>query len=75
MQERSFRQDLTGTDESLEDLLKRLKGQLTRPKARSDRYPPPDSDHFVTSRRPLSGSGGAEAPLPVERPCADCFAT
>jgi len=75
MQERSFRPDLTGSDETLDDLLARLKGQLTRPKARTGRYPPPDSDHFVTSRRPLSGSGGAEAPLPVERPCQDCFAT
>jgi hypothetical protein len=74
MQERSFRQDLTGSDESLDDLLLRLKGLLTRPKARPDRWPPPDSDHFVTSRRPLGGSGGAEAPLPVDRPCADCFA-
>lgn len=72
MQERSFRQDLTGSDESLEDLLARLKAQ--RPKARPGRYPPPDSDHFVTSRRPLGGAGGAEAPLPVERARPDCFA-
>lgn len=75
MQERSFRQDLTGSDESLEDLLSRLKAQLVRVRARTGRYPPPDSDHFVTSRRPLSGAGGAEAPLPkVEKPPADCCA-
>ena len=74
MQERSFRQDLTGSDESLDDLLSRLRAQLSRPKARPGRYPPPDSGHFVTSRRPLGGAGGAEAPLPVERAVPDCFA-
>lgn len=74
MQERSFRQDLTGSDESLDDLLSRLKTQLSRPKARPGRYPPPDSGHFVTSRRPLGGAGGAEAPLPVERAAPDCYA-
>lgn len=74
MQERSFRQDLTGSDESLDDLLSRLKAQLSRPKARPGRYPPPDSGHFVTSRRPLGGAGGAEAPIPIERPAPDCCA-
>ncbi|MFZ5719495.1 MAG: hypothetical protein ACOY5Y_08525 [Pseudomonadota bacterium] len=74
MQERSFRQDLTGSDESLDDLLSRLKAQLSRPRARPGRYPPPDSGHFVTSRRPLGGCGGAEAPVPKERPPADCYA-
>lgn len=74
MQERSFRQDLTGSDESLEDLLSRLKAQIARPKAHPGRYPPPDSEHFVTSRRPLGGAGGAEAPVPIERPAPDCFA-
>ena len=74
MQERSFRQDLTGSDESLDDLLSRLKAQLSRPKARPGKYPPPDSGHFVTSRRPPGSSGGAEAPLPVERALPDCFA-
>ena len=71
MQERSFRQDLTGSQESLDDLLSRLKAQLSRPKARPGRYPPPDSGHFVTSHRPAAG---AEAPLPVERAAPDCFA-
>jgi hypothetical protein len=74
MQERSFRQDLTGSDESLDDLLSRLKAQLSRPKARPGRYPPPDSGHFVTSRWPRGGAGGAEAPLPAERAPPDCFA-
>ncbi|MEW5686207.1 MAG: hypothetical protein AB1942_14925 [Pseudomonadota bacterium] len=75
MQERSFRQDLTGSDESLEELLSRLKGQLLRSKARPGRYPPPDSGHFVTSRRPLGGLGGAEAPLPKpDHGLADCRA-
>ncbi len=75
MQERSFRQDLTGSDESLEDLLSRLKTLPSRSKARPGRYPPPDWEHFVTSRRPLGGAGGAEAPVPVERPAADCYAS
>ena len=64
MHERSFRPDLTGSDESLDDLLSRLRVQLSRPKARPGRNPPPDFGHFVTSRRPRGGAGGAEAPLP-----------
>ncbi|WP_337186666.1 hypothetical protein [Phenylobacterium sp.] len=75
MSERSFHPDLTGSDESLNDLLARLKAQLSRPRARPNRYPPPDSGHFVTSRRPQNGSGGAEAPIPVDRPLPDCHAT
>ncbi|RAK69142.1 hypothetical protein [Phenylobacterium kunshanense] len=75
MEERSFRQDLTGSDESLEDLLSRLKALPSRPKARPGRYPPPEWGHFVTSRRPPGGAGGAEAPVPVERPAADCYAS
>ncbi|MBL8772632.1 MAG: hypothetical protein JNK30_14715 [Phenylobacterium sp.] len=74
MQERSFRKDLTGSDESLDHFLSRLKGQLSRPKARSRRYPPPEDGHFVTSRRPFGGAGGAEAPIPSDRPPADCHA-
>ena len=75
MHERSFfRPDLTGSDESLDDLLARLKVQLSRPKAHPGRYPPPDEGHFVTSRWPRGGAGGAEAPMPVERPLADCHA-
>ncbi|TAJ70461.1 MAG: hypothetical protein EPO51_18200 [Phenylobacterium sp.] len=75
MQERSFRQDLTGSDESLDDLMSRLKAQLSRPKAWPIRNPPSDFDHFVTSRRPRGGAGGAEAPLPKpDRGLADCHA-
>lgn len=75
MSERTFRQDLTGSDESLEDLLMRLKAQLSRPKARPGRNPPRDTSHFVTSRRPRGGSGGAEAPLPKpDRALPDCCA-
>ena len=74
MRTRSFRPDLAGSDESLDDLLSRLKAQLSRPKARRGRDLPPDFGHYVTSGRPLGGAGGAEAPLPVERPPADCFA-
>ena len=75
MSARSFTPDLTGSDESLEDLLSRLRLQLSRPKVRPGRNPPPDFGEFVTSRRPLGGAGGAEAPLPtVERAPADCLA-
>ena len=75
MSERTFRQDLTGSDESLDDLLSRLKAQLSRPWAKPGRKPPRDLDHFMTSRRPRGGSGGAEAPLPkAEPPPADCYA-
>jgi hypothetical protein len=75
MRERSFRPDLTGSEESLDDLLSRLKAQLSRPKARPGRDIPPDFGHFVSSRRPKGGAGGAEAPLPKpERGLQDCLA-
>lgn len=64
MRNRSYIADLTGSEESLDDLLTRLKLQLSRPKARPGRDIPPDFGHFVTSRRPKGGSGGAEAPMP-----------
>ncbi|WP_293907189.1 hypothetical protein [Phenylobacterium sp.] len=68
-------QDQTGSDESLDDLLARLKAQLSRPKAPPRRFRPPDSGHFVTSRWPRGGTGGAEAPLPkAEPPVQDCYA-
>jgi hypothetical protein len=75
MRNRSFIPDLAGSDESLDDLLSRLKMQLSRPKARPGRDVPPDFGHFVTSRRPKGGSGGAEAPLPkAERGLQDACA-
>lgn len=75
MHERSFRPDLTGSDESLDDFLSRLKAQFGRAKPRPGRDLPPDEEHFVTSRRPLGGAGGAEAPLPKpDLPPVDCYA-
>lgn len=75
MTERSFRKDLTGSDESLDDLLARLRADVSRPKARPSRRRPPDEGHFVTSRRPFGGMGGAEAPLPkAESAAPDCCA-
>jgi len=47
----------------------------TRPRARPNRYPPPDAGHFAISRRPQGGSGGAEAPIPVDRPLPDGHTT
>ena len=75
MHEHSFRPDLTGSNESLEDLLSRLKAQLSRPKATLGRDLPPDDDHFYTGRWPKGGAAAAEAPLPsAERGLADCCA-
>ena len=81
MTERSFQQDLTGSDETLDDLLARLKAELMQPrlklKPRMGRrwFRPPDAGHFVTSRGPRGGAGGAEAPLPkADPPPADCYA-
>ena len=77
MADRPFKPDLTGPDETLEHLLARLRSTLRRP-AQPRRGGPPngpnDWDHFVTSRRPLGGAGGAEAPIPRERPVPDAYA-
>jgi len=72
MTDRTFKPDLTGSDESLEALLERLRsfGKL-RP---SKRNLPPDFGHFVTSRRPRGGLGGAEAPIVPERAPPDLCA-
>jgi hypothetical protein len=73
MADRSFKPDLTGSDETLEHLLARLRSTLRRPaRPRPDR--PNDWDSFVTSRRPPRGAGGAEAPIPRERPVPDAYA-
>ena len=71
MADRQFKPDLTGSDETLEHLLDRLRSfSITRP-SRPGRE---DWDHFVTNRRPPRGAGGAEAPIPRERPAAECYA-
>ncbi|WP_374470618.1 hypothetical protein [Phenylobacterium sp.] len=74
MADRHFKPDLVGSDESLEHLLDRLRSFNIRTPFRSGRNPP-DWEAFVTSRRPPKGCGGAEAPVPVERPIADLYAT
>lgn len=75
MHERSFSPDLTGSNESLDDLLTRLKNQLSRVKVQPGRDLPPDEDHFFTGRRPKGGCSAAEAPLPKhETGLADCCA-
>jgi hypothetical protein len=77
MADRRFKPDLTGSDETLENLLARLRTTLRRPALpRRDGPPngPNDWDHFVTSRRPHGGAGGAEAPIPRERPVPDAYA-
>ena len=72
MTDRTFKLDLTGSDESLEALLERLRTfGKRRPVGRNL---PPDFGHLFTSRRPRGGAGGAEAPLPKEKPAPDCYA-
>jgi hypothetical protein len=72
---RQFKPDLTGSDESLEHLLARLRSfSKLRPLHPRGRDLPPDFGSLVTSRRPPGGAGGAEAPIPVERPIADLYA-
>ena len=71
MADRQFKPDLTGSDETLEHLLARLRSTLRRP-VRSRRDGPWES--FVTSRRPLGGAGGAEAPIPNDKPLSDAYA-
>lgn len=73
MAHRMFKPDLTGSDETLEALLERLRSRSKLTPARG-RDLPPDFGRFVTSRRPHGGAGGAEAPVPVERPPADLYA-
>jgi hypothetical protein len=72
MTHRTFKPDLAGSGESLEALLERLRSFGKRPVSR--RNLPPDSDHFVTSRRPRGGAGGAEAPIAPEAPLPDLYA-
>ena len=72
MSHRTFKPDLTGSDETLEALLERLRAFSKR--LPTGRHLPPDFGHFVTSRRPRGGAGGAEAPVPKESPLADLYA-
>ena len=71
MADRQFKPDLTGSDETLEHLLDRLRSLSIRKPGRPGRD---DWDHFVTSRRPPRGAGGAEAPIPRERSQPDAYA-
>ena len=71
MTDRQFKPDLTGSDETLEHLLDRLRSFSIKKPSRPGRE---DWDHFVTSRRPPRGAGGAEAPVPRERPAPECYA-
>jgi hypothetical protein len=74
MTDRMFKPDLTGSDETLEALLERLRTFGKRRPVKGGRDLPPDFGHFVTSRRPRGGAGGAEAPMPKEAPLPDLFA-
>jgi hypothetical protein len=67
MTDRQFIPDLTGSDETLEHLLDRLRSfSIHRPAlGRETRF---------TTRRPPRGAGGAEAPLPRRRPPLDLYA-
>ena len=71
MTDRQFKPDLTGSDETLGHLLDRLRSFSIHRPGRSGR----DTwDHYVTSRRPPRGSGGAEAPIPRDTPVHDLYA-
>ena len=72
MTERSFKPDLTGSDETLEALLERLRSFRLRRPAKDGRNLP--QGHFVTSRRPRGGAGGAEAPMVPDKPLQDLYA-
>jgi hypothetical protein len=74
MHDRQIKQDLTGSGETLEHLLERLRSFSIRHPAQPGRDLPPDWEAFVTSRRPPKGAGGAEAPIPVERSAPDLYA-
>jgi hypothetical protein len=74
MTDREFKPDLTGSDETLEHLLARLRSfRFVRPNP-GRRDLPPDWGDFVTSRRPPRGSGGAEAPIPRRETRQDAYA-
>jgi hypothetical protein len=74
MTDRSFTPDLAGSDETLEALLERLRSFGKLIPAPKGRNLPPDFGHFVTSRRPRGGAGGAEAPIIREPALPDLYA-
>jgi hypothetical protein len=68
MTDRQFNPDLTGSDETLEHLLDRLRSfSIHRPGLGREL-------RFTTRRPPRGGAGGAEAPLPRRRPPLDLYA-
>lgn len=70
----SLKADLTGSSESLDDLLERLRSLSKQPTGPKGRRFPPGFGHFVSSRRPPGGAGAAEAPIPTDRGLADACA-
>jgi hypothetical protein len=74
MSDHTCKPDIAGSGETLEALLERLRSFSKRRPAPGWRNLPPDFGHFVTSRRPHGGAGGAEAPMPTEKPPADLYA-
>jgi len=64
--------DTVGSSETLDDLLERLRSFSRKPV--KPKGLPPGFGHFVSSRRPPGGMGGAEAPIPTEKPLADAYA-
>jgi hypothetical protein len=72
MIDRQLKPDLTGSSETLDDLLERLRSLSKRPVR--PKGMPPGFGHFVSSRRPPGGMGGAEAPIPADKPLADACA-
>ena len=70
----SLKADLTGSSESLDDLLERLRSRSKQPIGPNGRRFPPGFGHFVSSRRPPGGAGAAEAPIPTDAGLADACA-
>lgn len=70
---KQLKPDLVGSSETLDDLLARLRS-LSRKPIRPKGFPF-GLGRFVSSRRPPGGAGGAEAPIPKDKPAADCYPT